>query len=349
MKAWRQEVIGMTRRERVIQALKHKSTDIIPYNITFTIPQKQKMAEYFGDPDFIDKIGNHIDTVYYSGFINEAESEMKDKPGYFVDDFGVIWNRSGIDKDIGVIDNLVLPEPDLKNFRLPEIDFNVLRRQYQQLADSERDTFKMVDIGFTMFERAWTLRGMENFLTDMLIEPSFAHELLDEICEFNMRIINVALEYDIDAIHFGDDWGQQRGLIMGPRLWREFIKPRMKRMFEAVKSKGKFVSLHSCGDIHELFPDLIEIGLDVYQTFQPEIYDIREFKREYGKDLAVWGGISTQQLLPYATPEEVRRVTIETMKILGENGGYIAAPTHDVPGDVPPENIEVLIDVFKNQ
>ena len=120
-------------------------------------------------------------------------------------------------------------------------------------------------------------------------------------------------------------------------------------MFEAVKSKGKFVSLHSCGDIHELFPDLIEIGLDVYQTFQPEIYDIREFKREYGKDLAVWGGISTQQLLPYATPEEVRRVTIETMKILGENGGYIAAPTHDVPGDVPPENIEVLIDVFKNQ
>ena len=79
-------------------------------------------------------------------------------------------------------------------------------------------------------------------------------------------------------------------------MLENIIKPRIKKMFEKVKNAGKKVLLHSCGDIYELFPDLIEMGLDVYQTFQPEIYDIKKIKNEYGKDLAFWGGISTQKL-----------------------------------------------------
>jgi uroporphyrinogen decarboxylase len=136
---------------------------------------------------------------------------------------------------------------------------------------------------------------------------------------------------------------------MGPAYWRKYIKPRMKTMFERVRNAGKKVLHHSCGDIHEILPDLIEIGLDVYQTFQPEIYDIKKIKKEYGKDLAFWGGISTQTLLPYASVDEVKRVINETISILGENGGYIAAPTHAVPYDVPPENIVAMIEAFQNQ
>jgi uroporphyrinogen decarboxylase len=123
----------------------------------------------------------------------------------------------------------------------------------------------------------------------------------------------------------------------------------MAKMYERIKSKGLIVAQHSCGDIHEIFPDLIEIGLDVYQTFQPEIYDIKKVKKEYGRDLSFWGGISTQRLLPFAPVEEIKRVTRETMDILGESGGYIAAPTHAVPGDVPPQNIVAMIEVFQNQ
>ena len=160
---------------------------------------------------------------------------------------------------------------------------------------------------------------------------------------------DLGLDYEIDGFHFGDDWGQQSGLIMGPELLRKFIKPRMARMYEKVKAKGKFVSQHSCGDIHEIFPDLIEIGLDVYQTFQPEIYDIKRIKEEYGQHLCFWGGISTQRLLPYATPEEVRKTVSETLKILGKNGGYIAGPTHSISGDVPVENVLTLIDILQNQ
>lgn len=196
-----------------------------------------------------------------------------------------------------------------------------------------------------MFERAWTLTGMENLLV-YISDPEFVDTLLDNILEYNLEIIDIALEYDIDGFLFGDDWGQQKGLIMGPVLWRKFIKPGIAKMYEKVKSHGKLVAQHSCGDVSELFPDLIDIGLDIYQTFQPEIYNIKDVKKKFGKHLSFWGGISTQTLLPVATPDEVKRVTRETMEILGDGGGYIAAPTHAVPGDVPPENIAALIEVF---
>jgi len=335
----------MTKRERVIEAINHRETDIIPYSVGFTKQEYEKVAEYLGDPDFGKKIANHIEGVYYDGWPREVEG----KPGYFKDDFGVLWNRNGVDKDIGVIDGLVMPEPDMKYFKLPELDRDALRSKFENMVNNGNDTFKMGNLGFSMFERAWTLRGMENLLADMILEPSFVEELLDAICDYNIQIIDLGLEYDIDGFEFGDDWGQQSGLIMGPKLWRKFIKPRVARMYERVKSKGKFVAQHSCGDIHEIFPDLIDIGLDVYQTFQPEIYDIRKIKQEYGSHLTFWGGISTQRLLPFATPEEVKDKTVELMRILGKGGGYIAAPTHAIPGDVPPENVVAMLEVMENQ
>lgn len=335
----------ITRRERVIKTLQHKETDTLPYQIGLTQQEYEKVAAYLGDYNFMSKLGNHIDSTYYDGWPREELHHQ----GYFIDDFGVRWNRNGADKDIGVIDGFLLSEASMEGYRFPCILENEMRKQYVELMNNGQDTFKMGAIGFSMFERAWTLRGMENLLTDMLLTPDFVDDLLDQICEYNMKVIDIGLSYDIDGFHFGDDWGQQSGLIMGPKLWRRFIKPRMKRMYTKVKSQGKFVSQHSCGDIHEIFPDLIEIGLDIYQTFQPEIYDIQQIKKQYGQKLTFWGGISTQRLLPFATPDEVKLKVIEIIKVLGKEGGYIIAPTHSIPGDVPPENVIALIDIVQNQ
>ena len=95
------------------------------------------------------------------------------------------------------------------------------------------------------------------------------------------------LRYDIDGVKFGDDWGQQNGLIFGGRLWRRFIKPRLARMYGMVKRAGKAVMIHSCGRVQELFPDLIELGLDVFNPFQPEVMDPYEMKRQFGRELDV--------------------------------------------------------------
>lgn len=334
----------MNRRERVLEAIKHRDTDIVPYYVELTWQARDRLTEHTGDPDYISRVGNHISMTSYNFF-----EELGEGSGYWRDYYGVVWNRNGADKDIGVVDKYLLPEPSLAEYRLPEIDEPAWRGKIETRLAEAGDSCPLGSIGFSMFERAWTLRGMENLLMDMIVEPEFVHGLFDAICEFNMRVIDIALEYPFDGFHFGDDWGQQQGTIMGPAHWRTFIKPRMARMFEKIKRTGRFVSLHSCGDIHELFPDLIDIGLDVYQTFQPEIYDVQSVKREFGGDLTFWGGISTQRVLPWLSPEEVKQITKDMMKTVGAGGGYIAAPTHAVPGDVPPENIIAMVEAFKEQ
>lgn len=334
----------MTKCERIIAAIRHQNTDIIPHNIDFTYQEYQNIASFLGDPDFGDKIGNHIWSKSHSNIV-----EISGRPGFFMDEFGVVWNRTGADKDIGVIDNILIPQPDIDLYAFPQLDVNLIHNVYRDFAATPDDRFKLGQIGFSMFERAWTLRGMENFLSDMLLEEDFAHALLDKICDYNMQVLDIALQYDIDGFYFGDDWGQQHGMIMGPRLWREFIRPRMARMYRRVKDAGKFVFQHSCGDIYEVFDDIVEIGLDVYQTFQSEIYDFEQVKLEYGDTLTFWGGIGTQSVLACGSADEVEREARKTMAIMGQNGGYIAAPTHSVPQDVPPENIIRLIDVFNRQ
>lgn len=190
---------------------------------------------------------------------------------------------------------------------------------------------------------------MENALVWMITDEEFVDELLDKILEHNLKVIDIYNEYDLDAIYFGDDWGQQKGLIMGPNHWRRFIKPRMAKMYERAKKNGKFVLQHSCGDCAEILEDLMEIGLDCYQTFQPEIYDVPEVKARVGDRLAFWGGISTQQALPYITPEQVPEVADAIKNMAYGNGGYIWAPTHAIEFDVPPENLVALLKHFQNQ
>lgn len=333
----------MTKRERVICALNHRQPDRVPYNIFWTRQEYDKMARYYNDSRFNEKIGN---CIALSGDDSAFEYIGND---CFRDHFGVIWDRSGADKDIGVIKNLILPEPDLSGFSLPEVNERSLRKKYEKLMEEKKNgKFVFGSVGFCMFERAWTLCGMENTLIYMLSEKDFLHDLFDMICERNLKIIDIGLEYDIDGFHFGDDWGQQKGMIMGAPLWREFIKPRMQRMYEKVKERGLYVSQHSCGDIQTILNDEIEIGLDCYQTFQPEIYDIEVCKSTFGKKLTFWGGISTQRLLASSPCDEVEREMRRIVSILNREGGYILAPTHAVENDVPAETMDRFIKVAES-
>ena len=247
----------MTNRERIIAAIKHEKTDFTPYSFDFTHQEYEKLAKYLDDKDFEQKIGYHMSGVGYDGWPREISYGS----GYFKDDFGVVWNRNCADKDIGVIEGFVINEPTMKDYKFPDFDEKEYRIKLEHLLATQKDNFKYAAIGFSMFERAWSLRGMENVLMDMIDEPEFLHELLDGIAYYNLKIINIALEYDIDAFMFGDDWGQQKGLIMGPGFWREFIKPRMARMYARVKSEGKYIIQHSCGDLRDILPGL-DFGLD---------------------------------------------------------------------------------------
>lgn len=338
----------MNKRERVRRALRLQETDIIPFQLGLTRRQQERMVACTGDPDFLGKIGNHIAMAGWDG----GARPVAGMPGFFIDDFGVLWDRTGQDKELGQVASIMLPEPSLaalEKFVWPALDEARLHETFRSLAEASGDLFRLGHIGFTLFERAWILRGMQSLLMDMYLRREFVERLLDKLLEIDLRVLEIALAYDIDGVFFGDDWGRQRGLIMGPELWRAAIKPRMARLYGKVRAAGKFVIHHSCGDIAEIYPDLIEIGANVHQTFQPEIYDVEGVKRQYGRDLAFWGGISTQGLLPRATPDEVKREVASIMRVMGRGGGYIASPTHDVNDDVPPENILAMLEVFHNQ
>ena len=339
----------MTRKERVIAALNHKEADIVPFNADFTMQADDNMIAHTGDKNYINDLDCHLNYKQYWGW----PIELADKPEHFEDTFGVIWDRSGADKDIGMPIEKIITDLDNIDYVFPEIDEVKLRAEYEELVANKEDKFTFGGIGFSMFERAWSLAGMPEVLMAMVLQPEGVHRLLDMICDYNCKVMDIALDYDLDGFYFGDDWGQQKGLIMGPDYWRTFIKPRVARMYKKAKDKGLFVLQHSCGDVESIFEDLIEIGLDCYQTFQPEIYDsyygLETIKEKYGDRLTFWGGVSTQQLLPKGTTEEIQAETARIMKIMSKGGGYIAAPTHALEVDAPPVNILAMFEVFKNQ
>ena len=193
------------------------------------------------------------------------------------------------------------------------------------------DQFSFLQLGFSLYERAWTLVGMENLLMAMAADEVFVNRLLDRILEFNFGWIELAGSLEIDALFFGDDRGQQTSLVMGPDMWREFIKPRFAQMCRAVTHKGKYVFLHSCGKVQETFTDLIECGLDLFNPFQPEVTDVFEVKKQYGQDLTFFGGISIQKTLPFGTVNQTRNEVKRLLEIVGNGGGYVAGPSHSIP------------------
>jgi len=334
----------MTPRDRVLAALHHEQPDETPYQIGFTQDAHASMVRHTGDPNFEQILRNAL--LYLNTELPDGWKEIT--PGIWRDEFGVQWNRT-IDHDIGVVCNTCITPDNLSSFQFPNPSDPARFNHYPQHLRQHPDLFSYANIGFSLFERAWTLIGMENLLMAMVDQPDYVDALLDRIVAHNLALVDGACAHPVDVIHFGDDWGQQNGLIMGPELWRRFIKPRFAAMCQRVRKHGKFVSLHSCGCVQSVFPDLIECGLHVFNPFQPEVMNPSEMKKRFGKHLTFYGGISTQKTLPYGTPEQTRQEVRRLIREVGKDGGYIAAPAHCIPGDAKPENILAMIDELNHQ
>jgi uroporphyrinogen decarboxylase len=332
----------MQKRAVIKAVLDSEIPPYVPWSFGFTKEAFEKLANHYGTQDLEPIMGNHL--LSLGNEVDFFEDMDNDRVR---DAFGVIWDRSS-DKDIGVVANQMLPRPSMEGYEFPDplraCAFADIAPKLQKYGDR----FRVFSIGFSLYERAWTLRGMETLMMDFIEHPAFVHELFDMIVQYNIAQVKKAVEYDIDAVYFGDDWGQQRGLQMGPKIWYEFIYPAVKKMYKAVHDAGKYVFIHSCGDVDELFDDLAAIGVNCFNPFQPEVMDVGFLIKKYRGHLAFHGGLSTQVTLPHGTAEDVRKETWRLIE-LGRQGGYILSPAHAVEGDVPLENMLAFIEETHRQ
>lgn len=252
------------------------------------------------------------------------------------------WSTSDINRGSPI--SSVINRPDLSDYKWPDPKKEY---RFEPLVDwfaANTENFTILWVG-DLWERATFMRGMENSLLDVSMNPDFMGNLLEGIKNYILETMKISFgRFDYDCIAVSDDYGIQTGMIMSPESWRNLIKPRLEEIYNLAKQNDRFIFHHSCGQIYPIIPDMIEIGLDILHSIQPEAMDIYRLKREFGKDLTFCGGINTQQLLPKGTPQEIRDEVKKLKEIMGAGGGYILEPGITVQADVPLDNLLALVD-----
>ena len=335
--------MALTPKERVQAAFAYEETDIVPYYVAIESDVEDRLNEHYGGSGWQGMIQQHMTLVRFPVW---ADVEPVDD-GLVKDEYGCVWDFRA--QPFHLVGS-PLKEPSMEGYdfdTVAQVVLDSLNVDSAELIINESpDTFILGQIHFGPFERSWMLRGFENVLVDCILHPAFYEELLDRIVELQLPLIDKLCRLPIDGVLFGDDWGDQRGVILGPDRWRRFIKPRVKKLYERAHDAGKLVLTHCCGNAFDVIPDMIEVGLDVLESLQPEAMDVYEIKRRYGKDLRLWGGLGMQQILAFGTPQDVRGEIRRLIAELGRGGGYILAPAKPLMEDVPTENAVAVIEEF---
>lgn len=331
-----------TPKELVRSATEHRETEKVPYNFMFSPPAEERLKRYYGTEDLITALEM---PMFLFG--------PKDKPLYadpqvygetITDQFGVVWSTSRIDRGSPI--GPPLKEADLSRYSFPSPDDPKRFAGLDQEVARRRDRFLIAVIG-DLWERAGFMRGLGNLCVDVLENPKFVEELLEAMKEYVIRTLEHLVRCKPDGVFLSDDYGTQSGLMIAPRHWQRLVKPRLKEIYLAAKRRGLVVMHHTCGDVVEIVPDLIEIGLDILHPIQPETMDIFAMKRDFGKDLTFCGGIGTQHLLPKGTPSEIRETVKKTMDVMAQGGGYVLEPGITLQDDVPIENMVAVIEAAR--
>ena len=346
----------MTSRERVAAALDHNQPDRCPFQATFTPEFAAALRSDLGLED------DHVHNPHGGGnsyalelalgedllltSVGWANSYYQDGDTY-VDEWGVGWRAVAYSTPYGsghYTEPCVHPLADaaaLSSYRAPDPGRPEL---YTAAADAvARFGAEHWIVGVTVttiFEAAWALRGFERLLMDFIEAPDLADEILEIPYRYHLAAAERLVSLGVDTIWLGDDIGQQTGLMMSPRHWRRFLKPRMAEMITVLKARNPQLTIayHTDGCVYAIVPELIDIGVDILNPVQPVAMDPARLKRDYGRELCFWGSIDEQHTLPFGSTDDVRAEVRERIATLGKGGGLIIGPTHHLQLDTPPEN-----------
>lgn len=329
----------MTKRDYIKQALRHESGDRVPYCIQMT----GDVYRLYGDQLLKDYYNPEVMDDYQNGRISKEDAVNLSIGNYMMAVPTAWWQWGPYPESYS--------DPDEPPTEMPPIVLTGDQEEFTRKAKFLKEKYHVYIsclIYGSHWEKAYFTRGIENFLADIAAFPEFAQELLDFIISHNMEMLQETVKCPYyDGILLGSDWGTQNDLIMSPETWRKMIKHGEKIQYDLIKSAGKDVMVHSCGRVVRVLDDLVELGLDILNPVQPECMDLQYLKDNYGRHLTFWGGISTQGVLPFGTPEEVVAETQRVIDIMSKNGGYITCPSQEIQDDVPYENLKALIDTAR--
>ncbi|MFC1718500.1 uroporphyrinogen decarboxylase family protein [Candidatus Poribacteria bacterium] len=338
----------MSWRDDVLAVMQHKEVHPIPFTLGIDGGIAEKMDEHYGTSDWRKKLVPYIAGVGGVPYIPFTEA-IDENHSY--DAYGGIWRN---DLNIPHHTQVALSEPDLDGLNMPEPSKILPPETIDKMKDTcqqRRDSFTNIGLGGGVWEICWHIRGFENALMDTALNPEFFRELVQLAADQIIAYIELARDVPADGMMLGDDWGGQQGVLLGGELWREYMKPQWARIIGAIHDTGKYAINHSCGSVAEIMPDIVEIDLDILENLQPETagMDPYELKRKYGNKITLWGGLGSQSIIPFGTPEGLRTEIRKLCTEMGRGGGYILSTTKGVMHDTPPENAIAVYEAFIEQ
>lgn len=355
----------MISKEIVLRSIEHKNTPRIPLDWWATPETVLKMCDFYSLPEeeVLKKL--NIDMRYVGFDIKDSEFEKqkdgsfhkKDKENIFEDVWGVKRKKVSFGKgEYLEVYNSPLANVEeiskIEKFKLPELSDFDIEKEKLKLSTNYAIVFTgdRLVMRTSFFKLAMYLRGFENFLLDLISNKVLAEAIVNRLFEFHYGITEkIFKKYaeNIDIFMMGDDFGTQTGPMIRLETFRHFFKEPIKKMIELCHRYNIKAMLHSCGSIKIFIPDLIDIGLDILNPIQHTAadMDMKELKKEFGKNICFHGGIDVQKVLPFGSKKEIEKEVRECIEILGKDGGYICAPSHNLQADIPVENIIYMYEV----
>jgi uroporphyrinogen decarboxylase len=374
----------MTPRERLLTALDHRQPDRVPIDLGGNQTGIHKVAyekllkhlglqEEIVIMDLVQQLAKpseavlqrlRVDTRYvwakgaasFKGGVVKSEREGR-VWNDFTDEFGITWSMPEehpfyFDISHSPLAGLTLAQ--IKDYPFPKGDdpsrFEGLRER--ALAIKRETPYAVVSgISGVVYEFCWYLRGLENLFADMIEQPEVFEAIIDRTLKFWLDWFRLFLDEAgdvVDVIMIGDDLAGQSGPLFSPRIYREIVKPRQKRLAQYIKSRSRAkLWYHSCGSITTYLPDLLDNGIDIFNPVQisAKNMDPAKLKAQFGSKLVFWGGgVDSQHVLPRGTPEEVRENVRANLEAFKPGGGYVFNNVHNIQADVPPENVLAMYD-----
>lgn len=354
----------MKPRERILAALNREEPDRCPMQISFT-------------PEFAERLradlqmkGQRVHNPHGGGNTYELERALGEdmlltsvgwansyyqQQGPYVDEWGVGWDAQPYETPFGtgyyteIVSHPLADDDAILSYTPPDPNRPELYTEAARVVREFKDEYWIVGVTVTtIFEAGWALRGLQQMLMDFVANPDLADAILEIPYRYHLTAAKKLVELGVDMIWIGDDVGAQNAMLISPRHWRRFLKPRMANFIAELKALNPAIKVayHSDGNILPIIPELIEIGVDILNPIQPACMDPAEIKRQFGDRLCFWGTIDEQHTLPYGTPEDVRQEVLLRLRTVGRGGGLIIGPTHHVQLDTPLENFWAMVNTI---